>query len=185
MIYTQRLLLRQWQQSDYLPFAQLNADPLVMEYFPRRLTRKLSDEVADKMQSLIATNGWGFWAVELRATNQFIGFVGLHSPQGLPCCPCVEVGWRLAKEHWGNGYATEAAKAALIYGFETLELEQIVAFTAVPNLRSQAVMLRLGMANTGNNFLHPTITHGHPLQEHVLYAIARQQMIVERNGSAK
>ena len=148
MIYTQRLLLRQWQQSDYLPFAQLNADPSVMEYFPRR-------------------------------------FVGLHSPQGLPCCPCVEVGWRLAKEHWGNGYATEAAKAALSYGFETLELAQIVAFTAVPNLRSQAVMLRLGMANTGNNFLHPAITHGHPLQEHVLYAIARQQMNVEGNGSAK
>lgn len=174
MITTARLRLRQWQQSDYEPFAKMSADPLVMEYFPRCYSRALSDEVADKTRSLIAEKGWGFWAVELQTTKQFIGFVGLHAPDNLPCSPCVEVGWRLAREYWGNGYATEAAKAALAFGFEELELAQIVAFTAVPNLRSQAVMLRLGMRNTGNNFLHPAISHGHPLQEHVLYSISRQ-----------
>lgn len=170
MLETHRLALRQWQDSDYEPFAKMNADPRVMQYFPRRFDRSLSDEVADKCRQLIDEQGWGFWAVELKQSNAFIGFVGLHAPTDLPVSPCVEIGWRLAYEHWGLGYATEAAMASLAYGFDHLKLEEIVAFTAVPNLRSQAVMLRIGMSNTGKSFKHPAISEGHPLQEHVLYS---------------
>lgn len=170
---TPRLRLRQWREADRAPFAQLTADPDVMAFFPSVLTRAQSDAMADACQALIAEHGWGFWAVETRAERQFIGFVGLHAPAAeLPCSPCVEIGWRLARAHWGLGYASEAARAALRVGFEALALPEIVAFTAVPNLRSQAVMVRLGMQPDGR-FDHPALLPGHALREHRLYRLPR------------
>ncbi len=169
---TDRLKLRQWRSEDYPLFALMNADPIVMDYFPALLTSEESDELAQRMETLIAEKGWGFWALEVR--GQFAGFVGLNEPgYPLPFSPCVEVGWRLAQEFWGYGYATEAANVALKFAFETLGLTEVVAFTAVSNVRSQAVMQRLKMRNTGENFEHPRVPIGHPLREHVLYQIGR------------
>src|SRR5690606_25323375 len=126
---TDRLLLRQWRESDKEPFYALNSDPRVMEYFPALLSKVKSDSVVDRAKSLIMERGWGFWAAELKETGAFIGFVGLHVPtDDLPFSPCVEIGWRLAHEHWGKGYATEAALAALNVGFHQLLLNEIVSF---------------------------------------------------------
>ncbi|MDH5858873.1 GNAT family N-acetyltransferase [Lampropedia aestuarii] len=170
---TERLQLRQWRDSDRSPFAALNADPQVMEFFPEPLSRSQSDAIADRCESLIEQNGWGFWAVELKSTGQFIGFVGLHRPiDALPFAPCVEIGWRLAPAFWGRGLATEAAHACLQTGFSTLGLTEIVAFTAEPNLRSRAVMERLGMQADGL-FEHPSLAPGHALRTHCLYRLAR------------
>lgn len=173
---TARLKLRQWRDNDYTDFSELNADPAVMEHFPSTLSKTKSDEIANKIQSLITRRGWGFWAVEEKKTNSFIGFVGLHQPiKELPFSPCVEVGWRLAKQFWGKGYATEAAEAALKIAFERLELDKIYSFTSVGNLRSRAVMERLHMINTNQNFEHPEIPAGNPLREHVLYSLTKDQ----------
>ena len=153
---TPRLLLRQWRDQDREPFAAMNADPAVMEYFPTLQGRTASDSSIDAWMSQFATNGWSNWAVEVRASGEFIGFVGLSVPRrALPFSPCVEVGWRLARAHWGNGYATEAARAALSVGFERLALPEIVSFTAVGNQRSRAVMERIGMRNANQDFEHP------------------------------
>ena len=136
-IETERLRLRQWIESDREPFARLNNDPQVMEFFPSILDRVVSDVIIDRAQAKIAEYGWGFWAVESRQNQKFIGFVGLQIPTAnLPFSPCVEIGWRLAFEYWGKGYATEAAKAALKVGFDRLELPEIVSFTAINNHRS-------------------------------------------------
>lgn len=174
-----RIRLRQWQAADFAPFARLNADPQVMEYFPASLSTAESDALAARCQALIAERGWSFWAAELKATGAFLGFVGLHNPSAaLPCSPCVEVGWRLAREHWGKGYATEAARAALRTGFEALALPEIVAFTTLGNLRSQAVMQRLGMVRDGT-FVHPALPQDSPLREHCLYRITRAQFAAQ------
>lgn len=158
---TERLRLRQWCTVDREPFAALNADPKVMEFFPAPLDRATSDSMADRCQSLIAERGWGFWAVETWETREFIGFVGLHiSAPELPFSPCVEVGWRLAFQHWGKGFASEAAREALRVGFEFLGLREIVSFTAVRNLRSRAVMERLGMREATDTFEHPHVPAG-------------------------
>lgn len=173
---TDRLLLRQWQQSDFLPFAALNADPQVMEYFPSVLSSAQSDVMARRCQELIAERGWGLWAVELLSTGAFIGFVGLHTPkETLPCAPCVEVGWRLLAQYWGKGYATEAAKSALAFAFDELCVPEVVSFTSVENQRSRQVMERLGMSNSEANFLHPDLPAEHELAEHVLYKISAEQ----------
>lgn len=175
---TDRLVLRQWRDSDKGPFSVLNADPEVMEYFPSVLIRSESDAVADRCKSLIAERGWGFWAAELKDSRTFIGFVGLHIPSDdLPFSPCVEIGWRLARKHWGKGYATEAATAALQVGFETLLLDEIVSFTTVGNLKSQAVMKRLGMQMT-DKFEHPALPEHSPLRPHYLFRLARKQYAV-------
>ncbi len=175
-IDTPRLRLRQWCPSDREPFAALNADPKVMAFFPALLSRAESDSIADRCQSLIAEYGWGFWAVETRNTGEFIGFVGLHTPTyELPFSPCVEVGWRLAAKHWGNGYATEAARVALGVGFEQLALTDIVSFTTIGNVRSRAVMERLGMRDTAETFEHPNVPVGNALREHCLYRISLEQ----------
>jgi RimJ/RimL family protein N-acetyltransferase len=140
-----------------------------MEFFPSRLTRQESDAMADRCESLIKERGWGLWAVELKADRSFIGFVGLHVPAAqLPFSPCTEVGWRLAFDYWGHGFATEAAQEALRVGFELLDLEEIVSFTALANRRSRAVMERLGMKESGF-FEHPSVPVGSPLREHCLY----------------
>ena len=171
---TARLYLRQWRDSDYAQFARINADPCVMKYFPTCLDRQASDAMADRIRVLIASRGWGVWAVELKQTQTLIGFVGLHIPtDDLPFKPCVEIAWRLAADCWGRGYATEAAKAALQVGFDTLEMAEIVSFTSLLNRRSQAVMERLGMRREVQTFLHPAVPADSPLREHCLYRLAK------------
>jgi len=173
-IRTKRLLLRQWNDEDVVQFAKLNADPVVMEYYPNVLTIEQSNAMAEKLKSLISDNGWGFWAVEILENQSFIGFVGLHNPSyELPVTPCTEIGWRLAKEYWGKGYATEAAKACLDFGFKELNLSEIYSFTSVANKRSRGVMERINMKNENKNFEHPMIPMGNPLREHVLYKVSR------------
>ena len=132
--------------------------------------------MARKIQSLISARGWGFWAVEEKKSKRFLGFVGLHVPlPELPFSPCVEIGWRLAKEYWGKGYATEAAKASLEVAFGPLNLTEVYSFTPVGNTRSRAVMERLNMLNTRNNFEHPNVPVGNPLREHVLYKLTKER----------
>ena len=177
-ITTQRLKLRQWKTRDRIPFAQLNGNPEVMEFFPNTLSPAESDAFALRCEKLIESRGWGFWAVERLEDQAFMGLVGLHNPSApLSFKPCIEVGWRLDKPYWGKGYATEAAKASLKFGFETLELKEIVSFTSLLNLRSQAVMERLQMTRDPASFMHPSVTKGHPLEEHCLYRISREQWI--------
>ena len=174
-IETERLIMRQWLQSDYAPFAIISADPSVMKYYPNTLTELKSNEFAEKCEKLINNNGWGFWAVELKNNSEFIGFVGLHNPEDeLPFSPCTEIGWRISKQNWGRGYATEAANSALKYAFEQLELAEVVSFATLKNTSSIRVMEKLGMVNTFSNFNHPSIPIGHKLQKHVLYKITKE-----------
>jgi RimJ/RimL family protein N-acetyltransferase len=169
---TQRLRLRQWRTDDREPFAAPNADLKVMEFFPSPLSRAQSDAMADRCQLLIEERGWGFWAVEGKETEEFIGFVGLHTPVAeLPFSPCVEVGWRLAFAHWGKRFASEAAARALHFGFQTLALGEIVSFTTLQNLRSCAVMERLGMQLSGT-FEHPLVAQSTGLRQHWLYRLS-------------
>ena len=164
-----RVVLRQWRASDRDPYAALNADPEVMRYFPSLKTREESDAEIDRASGLISERGWGLWAVEVPGVAAFVGFVGLNVPSFMP--ESVEVGWRLAREHWGNGYATEAARESLRFGFDELGLDEIVSFTSVPNIPSQRVMQRLGMTHDpARDFDHPNVPDG-PLRRHVLYAI--------------
>jgi len=180
---TERLLLRQWRPEDLGPFAVLNADPEVMEHFPEPLDRARSDAMAEWLQLGIAARGWGFWATEERASGAFVGFVGLSVPRAeLPFSPCVEIGWRLARPFWGRGYATEAAQASLRVGFELLGLGEIVSFTTLGNLRSRAVMERLGMREDPQTFEHPSLPLGHPLREHCLYRMARQEWLARSSS---
>lgn len=180
---TERLLLRQWDDADRGPFAALNADPAVMKFYPEPLSRSESDAMANRCRSLIAERGWGLWAVEKKDTHEFIGYVGLHVPASeLPISPCVEVGWRLAAEHWGKGFATEAARGALRTGFESLALLEIVSFTSIGNLRSRAVMERLGMRQTDESFEHPAIPVGSALRKHCLYRLSRDQWLENAKG---
>jgi RimJ/RimL family protein N-acetyltransferase len=133
---------------------------------------------------LIEEQGWGFWAVELKADGSFIGFLGLNVPApNLPFSPCVEIGWRLALRYWGQGYASEGAREALRFGFQTLQLEEIVAFTALTNGRSQAVMRRIGMRERGERFAHPALPPGHALREHCLMRLSREEWIGLRSHS--
>jgi len=175
-IQTDRLIIRQWNKNDYSVFAKMNADQDVMKFYPDILTLKQSDDMAQKIEDEIALKGWGFWAIELKEKNSFIGFAGLHEPgYKLPMSPCIEIGWRLAKQYWGNGYATEAGEAALDTAFVKLELTEIYSFASISNYKSQAVMERLNMTNTHKNFDHPMIPINNPLREHVLYKVDKQQ----------
>lgn len=178
-IKTERLFLRQWCKDDLADFSLLNSDPKVMKYLPKILSRKESNNLADKIINLISENGWGFWAIEKINDNSFIGFVGLHEPKyDLPVKPCVEIGWRLAREYWGNGYATEAGNAALEFAFKTLNLDNIYSFTSVANVKSQSVMERLNLVNQSVNFNHPSIPEGNQYSEHVLYKISKETWTV-------
>ncbi|MDQ6685872.1 MAG: GNAT family N-acetyltransferase [Pseudomonadota bacterium] len=171
---TPRLRLRQWRDSDRDPFAMLGADPRVMEFFPALQTHAACSASIDAWQAQFAMQGWSNWAAELKASGEFIGFVGLSLPRRLlPCSPCVEIGWRLAHAHWGRGLASEAARAALAVGFERIGLEEIVSFTAVANLRSRAVMERIGMSNAHQDFEHPGVPEGDALRLHCLYRLTR------------
>jgi RimJ/RimL family protein N-acetyltransferase len=171
---TPRLRLRRWRDADLAPFAALNADPAVMEFFPSALSRGESDALAARIRASMAERGWGLWAVEVPGVSPFIGFVGLDVPgPHVPVSPCVEIGWRIATEHWGKGFASEAARAALAVGFERLALAEIVSFTAAANRRSRAVMERIGMRFAGETFEHPNVPVGSPLRSHVVYRLAR------------
>ncbi len=180
---TKRLLLRQWKASDRPAFAALNSDPIVMAHFPAPLTREESDAMADHWERLIAERGWGAWAIEIKATGEFIGCVGLHIPRDdLPVSPCVEILWRLAQAHWRQGFATEAARGALHIGFEALRLPEIVSFTVPSNARSRAVMERLGMQMDTATFEHPGVPDGHVLRTHCNYRLSRDSWFSSRSS---
>lgn len=172
-IETPRLLLRPWCNADREPFARMNADPRVMEFFPALLSTEQSNAWIDRSEAYMEHRGFGFLAAELRATGEFIGFIGLSVPSfEASFTPCVEIGWRLAAEHWGSGLATEGAREILRYGFTTLALREVVAFTATANQRSRRVMEKLGMTyHPADDFDHPKIPAGHPLRRHVLYRL--------------
>ena len=173
---TGRLRLRQWVAEDREPFAAMNSDPAVMRYFAGVSTREASDRTFDTWQAEIRQRGWSNWAVELAQGKEFIGFVGLTVPwRVLPFAPCVEIGWRLARAHWGRGYATEAATRVLEAGFAQIGLQEIVSFTSLVNTPSRAVMERIGMINTGQDFDHPASPESSELRRHCLYKITRAQ----------
>lgn len=169
-ISTERLLLRRWVQSDRDPFAELNADPRVMEHFSGVLTHVESDALVDRIEAHFERHGFGLWAVEVRDRNPFIGFVGLAIPSfEARFTPCVEIGWRLATQFWGQGYATEAARAAVEFGFKALALSEIVSFTVPENARSRRVMERLQMTrDPADDFEHPNLKDR---RRHVLYRL--------------
>lgn len=172
-LHTERLILRQWRPEDVLAFADMNEDTEVMRYFPGTLTREQSAAWADNCRQMLEKQGWGLWAVEVRQSARFIGFVGLHAPTiDLPFNPCVEIGWRLARQAWGQGYATEAARACLQFGFEQIGLQEIVSFTSIVNAPSSAVMQRLGMTRDADSFEHPSVPPGHILREHCVYRMS-------------
>lgn len=175
MLRTERLLLRPWRAADLAPFAALNADPRVMEFYPATLDRVRSDADAARQGRLLEERGWGLWAVEVPGTAPFIGYVGLSAPSfEAHFTPCVEIGWRLDRSRWGRGYATEAARAVLEDGFLRVGLEEIVSFTVPANRRSRAVMERLGMRRRAeDDFDHPRLPEAHPLRRHVLYRLGR------------
>lgn len=168
---TKRLILRPWREEDLAPFAAMNADPEVARYFVSTLTREQSDALAGRAFEHFGRHGFGPWAVERAGTSDFIGFTGLSIPEfETAFTPCVEIGWRIAREHWGRGYATEAAQAALDYGFEVLGLEEIVSFTVPANAASRRVMEKIGLVrDEAGDFDHPRVPEGHPLKRHVLY----------------
>jgi RimJ/RimL family protein N-acetyltransferase len=169
------LRLRRWREADREPFASLNADPAVMEYFPDRLTQRQSDGLIEEIEAGFERRAFGLWAIEVRATGTFVGFTGLDEPSfDAHFTPAVEVGWRLARAAWGSGYATEAARASLAFGFEEVDLDEIVSFTSAGNERSRAVMERIGMTRDPvDDFDHPGLPSAHPLSRHVLYRVAR------------
>ena len=154
----------------------MNADPRVMEHFPAPLSRLESDALIDEFEARFDPRGFGLWALERRDDGTFIGFTGLAAvPWEAHFTPAIEVGWRLAPEAWGHGYATEAAREAVRFGFEDAELDEIVSFTVPANVRSRAVMERLGMTHDpADDFDHPRLPVGHPLRRHVLYRIDRE-----------
>jgi ribosomal-protein-alanine N-acetyltransferase len=174
---TDRLLLRRWSDADREPFAMMNADPRVMEHYPHALSRDESDDFVDRIEAHFEERGFGLWAVEIVGVAPLVGFVGLQVPRfDAHFTPCVEVGWRLAHEHWGHGYASEAARAALASGFHDHDLDEIVAMTVPANTRSMAVMQRIGMTrNPADDFDHPRLPEGHRLRRHVLYRIGRNR----------
>ena len=169
---TNRLVLRQWLDSDAPQFAKLNANPEVMKYFPKTLDRLESDAAIDRYKSVIARQGWGFWAAELKGSNEFIGFIGLNQlPEDHPLAPTVEIGWRLLPQHWGLGLASEGAAACLGYAFENLYLSEVISQTPLQNKPSERVMIKIGMTDSRQNFPHPSLASEHPLSIHLLYRV--------------
>jgi RimJ/RimL family protein N-acetyltransferase len=168
-----RVCLRRWREEDREPFAAMNSDARVMEFFRSRLSRVESDAMVDRIQKHFSVHDFGLWAIEVPGVAPFIGFAGFDVARfKAHFTPCVEIGWRLAFEHWGHGYATEAARVALGYGFGTLAFSDVVSFTSVANQRSRAVMERLGMRrDPAEDFDYPSFPEGHPLRRHVLYRL--------------
>jgi RimJ/RimL family protein N-acetyltransferase len=175
-IRTARLLLRPFRDADRAPLAAMGADPQVMEHLPGTLTPAESDALYERLRAHVERHGFGLWALEVPGHAAFVGWTGLSVPTFAAAFqPCVEVGWRLAREHWGHGYATEAARASLAHGFERLDLAEIVSFTVPENLRSRRVMERLGLRHDpADDFDHPAFPAGHRLSRHVLYRLRRE-----------
>jgi RimJ/RimL family protein N-acetyltransferase len=170
---TARLVLRAWRAEDRQPFARMNADRRTMEHYPAVLSRAESDAVADRIEQHLRERGFGLWALEVPGVADFAGYVGLSVPRfEAAFTPCVEIGWRVAPELWGRGYATEGARAVLAHGFGPLGLAEIVSFTTTANQRSRRVMEKIGMTHDpAEDFQHPLLPEGHPLRPHVLYRI--------------
>ena len=177
-LVTDRLVLREWRDDDKPEYADLNADPEVMAHFPSTLTADQSGEMVDRMRLRWQEFGYGLWAVEVRSTRTFIGFVGLAAPTWTtPFTPCIEVGWRLARTAWGHGYAPEAAVAALRWGFAELDPpgDEFVSFTTESNTKSRRVMEKLGLTHDPvDDFDHPLLPDWHE-RRHVLYRIGRSR----------
>lgn len=175
MFYTQRLLLRKWKDTDLSPFSEINKDPKVLEFLPGPLTDVETAEFIHRIQVHFQEFGFGLWAVELKGTGEFIGYVGLSVP-GFKAhfTPCVEIGWRLSPPHWRKGYATEAATKVLEIGFSEFSLAEIVSFTVPENHRSIQVMEKIGMTrNQADDFCHPKLPAGHQFSRHLLYRIQK------------
>jgi ribosomal-protein-alanine N-acetyltransferase len=188
VIETARLLLRPWREEDLDPFAELNADPRVMEHFPSVSSRRESADLMARFRRHFDQHGYGFWAVEPKGGDSFIGFVGLGTvPFDAHFTPAVEIGWRLAHASWGQGYASEAARASLRVAFLELELAEVVSFTTPANLRSRAVMERIGMRRApADDFDHPHVPRSHPMRRHLLYRLERSEWMATqaREGGA-
>ncbi|AIY43161.1 acetyltransferase [Collimonas arenae] len=179
-----RLLLRQWRDDDLAELAAMCADPQVMRYFPAVLSYQESAALLGRMHDHFARHGFGFWALQRKDNDEFIGLTGLLQVGfDAPFTPAVEIGWRLARQHWGQGFAREAASTALAAGFQQLGLEQIVSFTADTNLPSQKVMQAIGMQRDSiDDFQHPKLADGHPLKPHMLYRITKAQWAARQAG---
>lgn len=174
MIRTSRLLLREWRDEDLPAFAAMNRDVEVMRHLPKPLSVAESGELASRLRSDFTQHGFGRWAVEIPDVLPFAGFVGLAVPAfDAPFTPCVEIGWRLARSCWNQGYATEAAQAVVAFGFEALRLPEIVSFTVPHNTASRRVMEKLGMTqDIAGEFHHPLLPADDPLSRHVLYRLS-------------
>jgi RimJ/RimL family protein N-acetyltransferase len=169
---TKRLLLRPWRDSDRAPFAALNADPRVMEHFPAVRTREESDSFMDRIVARLMRDGYGLWAVEVLGVAEFIGFIGLGPADAVLGRPVLEIGWRLAADHWGRGYATEGARASLAHAFDALGRDEVVSFATAANLRSRRVMEKIGMTRRPqDDFDHPGVPETWTGRRHVLYRI--------------
>lgn len=185
MLETERLRLRQWRDEDYPAYARLNADPMVMRYFPKLLSPEESHEQADRLRSLMTERGWGIWVVELKVNGEFVGICGLHfqaGDSGIPHAPLTEIVWRMLPVHWGKGYAPEAARRVLQFAFEERALDAVYAYTAQVNTPSQRVMMKAGMNNTGEAFNHPKLESGHALERHCLYVLTRADWLATQCG---
>lgn len=177
---TKRLRFRTWLETDRQPFAELNADPVVMEFFPKTLDRAESDAFVDRIERHLGGRNYGLWAVELLANQKFIGYIGFnYTGFQSEFTPCIEIGWRLARAFWGKGYATEGATACLKYGFAQLRFDKVYSFTSVLNKRSERVMQKIGM-HRAKTFMHPKLEPSHPLCEHVLYHVNRLKPGIDR-----
>ncbi|MEM9106104.1 MAG: GNAT family N-acetyltransferase [Pseudomonadota bacterium] len=189
LMETERLYLRTWLATDLDPFAHMCADPVVMRYFPDALTREKTAQLVSRCIEKQEKDGFSMAPVEVKSTGEFLGFVGLNTPTyaaPLPFEPCVEIGWRLKQSCWGKGYASEAAGAWLRFGFETIGLEEIVAFTIPANEPSQKVMARIGMRrDPDGDFLHPSLPQDHPVAPHVLYRLRKRDWIALRGNTAR
>lgn len=178
---TERLILRQWRDEDIEPFVRMNADPNVMQYFPSLYSADQTRALVERVRNDIDRNGWGFWAAQRKDTSEFIGFIGINQVnEGLAFAPCVDIGWRLAKEHWGVGFATEGALASLAYGFDQAGMDEIVSITPTTNQPSERVMQKIGMRKAARNFMHPEVPKSDPLCEHVLYRLTSSQWLANR-----
>ena len=181
---TERLLLRSWREGDRAPFAAMNADPRVMEHFPRISTREESDAGFDRIVARMKQQGFGLWAVEVPGVAPFIGFVGLNPADAVLGRPVLEIGWRLVAEHWGQGYATEGGRVSLAHAFDALGQDEVVSFTTTGNQRSRHVMEKLGLSRRPeDDFDHPGVDPSWSGRRHALYRIThaewRRKMTME------
>jgi ribosomal-protein-alanine N-acetyltransferase len=184
MLETDRLLLRRWKDSDREPFAEMNADPQVMEFFPVCLSREESDRFVDRIETHFDNHGFGLFAAEVKAEAKFIGFIGLYvATFQAHFTPCVEIGWRIAAPYWNRGLATEGSRKVVEFGFERLHLDSIVSFTVPENVASRRLMEKLGMTyNPADDFDHPKLPEGHRLRRHVLYRLRNPSLGIGKIG---